>query len=235
MVAAVIALVLILASGAGCGPFQKAGCSSGPSGGFSPPCLSIGPPPVSSGVPDESAPTWCINASDALVERLYIHLSIVIGGVSVTLPGGIGEISPARAARDWGFTNGCNMPVFTDNSTGTGSDPGGIFTIASPWNFTYTLRDLFDLWHESYSTVSVNGNAEPVSYTGAQIFNYTSNARQVVRLWVDGQVAATGSAQVLNYELSSYGTSQTVPPCFLQKYGTGHSLEITWGWVGAGA
>ena len=195
----------------------------------SPPCLAISAPPASSGVPDESAPSWCVNSTVSMDQRLAVSLTITVGGAGVAIPGGIGEINQHK----WGWT--CNMPVFTDNATGPGgSGSGGVIQIVSPWDFTYTLGDFFNMWKESYSTVSINGVAEPVSYTGTQLFNYSSTSNQVVRLWVDGQQSNAGPGLVLNYLSSNYATSTTVPQCFLQKYGSGHSITLTWGWKGAG-
>lgn len=205
---------------------------------FPHPCLTLSAPPPQSGVPDESAPSWCVNSTDAMEQELFVHLSIVVGGTTVTIPGGIGEISAATAKSQWGFSSGCNMPVFTDNSTGGGSTSDGYIEIYSPWAFTYTLGDFFNIWKESYSTVSINGNSEPVSYAGSQLFNYTSNAKQTVRLWVDGSQSSAGTGLVLNYLTSSAPsgtqTSSEIPQCLVSQYGSGHSIVITWGWVGAG-
>ncbi|MDE1819381.1 MAG: hypothetical protein KGJ23_00795 [Euryarchaeota archaeon] len=193
------------------------------------PCLGISAPPSGSGVPDESAPSWCVNNSVSLDERMAVSITIVLGGIHVGIPGGIGEINQHK----WGWT--CTMPVFTDNSSGSGSgDSGGVVQIASPWNFTYTLGDFFNMWKESYGTVSINGNSETVDYTNTQLFNYTSNANQVVRLWVDGQVSDQGPGLVLNYLADDYQTSSEVPQCFVQQYHSGHTIFLTWGWVGAG-
>lgn len=194
-----------------------------------PPCLALETPPASSGVPDESAPSWCVNTSAAIVESMAVHLSIQVAGSPVTIPGGVGEINQAK----WGWT--CDMPVFTDNSTGGGTTSGGVILIASPWNFTYTLADFFNLWKESYSTATVDGTAQPISYTGTQLFNYSTTTNQVVRLWVDGQQSTAGPNLALNYLADDYGTSSEVPQCFVSQYGSGHTILLTWGWKGAGS
>lgn len=199
------------------------------------PCLTLAPPPASSGVPDESAPSWCVNSTVSLVERMVVHLTITVAGKPVTIPGGIGEISATKAAAQWQYAAGCTFPVFTDNGTGPGGgDSGGYIEIASPWAFTYTLGDFFNLWKESYSTVSVNGASQPVSYTGTQLFNYSSSGNQIVRLWVDGQLTSLGTGLVLNYLVSNYNVANDLPQCIPQKYGSDHSIVLTWGWTGAG-
>lgn len=232
--AAVLLVAAVLATGLGCSTTSFACPHAGnPNLGT---CLSLSAPPASSGVPSESTWDWCVNASDAIVERMFVQLSIVIAGDPVVIPGGIGELPPGHFASSPTLSQPCNMPVFTDNSTGGGRSSGGYLEIASPWAFTYTLEDFFSLWHDSDSTVDVNGVTEPITYSGDQIFNYSdsANGAQVVRLWIDGTQVATGPSQVLNYEISSYDTSQDVPSCFLSDYGSDHSIEITWGWAGAG-
>ncbi len=202
---------------------------------FPTPCLSLAPPPASSGVPDESAPSWCVNSTVSLVERMVVHLTITVAGKPVTIPGGIGEISATKAAAQWQYSAGCTFPVFTDNGTGPGGgDSGGYIQIASPWAFTYTIGDFFNLWKESDSTATVNGASQPVSYTGTQLFNYSSSGNQIVRLWVDGQVSSAGTGLVLNYLVSNYNVANDLPQCIPQKYGSDHSIVLTWGWTGAG-
>lgn len=206
------------------------------------PCPSISPPPATSGVPSESSWSWCVNSTDAIVEEVNVHLAIVVGGTPVTIPGGIGELPSGHFVQGSSPSPACNMPIFTDNSTGNGvaGSSDGYIWIVTPWPFEYTLADFFSVWHDSYADVSVGGTQEPVSYTGTQLFNYTSNSAgtQVVTLWIDGTAQTApldGPNTVLNYyQDSQYASSENPQSCASKYGGSNHSLVITWGYVGAG-
>lgn len=196
-------------------------------------CLTLNAPPATSGAPDENNPSWCSNSSN-YVYHIYVKLEIVIAGSYVTIPGAIGEnVDPIK----YGFP--CTMPLFTDNSTGTGGGTsGGIIQIGSDWDFNYTLGQFFSIWQESDTNAQVNGASTGIAYTetnGVQtIFNYTNTANQVVRLIVDGQVNTAGPNLDLS-ALPNYPASESQPGCLVDHEGSGHVIEITWGWRGAAA
>jgi hypothetical protein len=205
------------------------------------PCLALSAPPAQSGTPSESAWSWCVNSTDAIIEQMTVSLTITVGGTPVPIPGGIGNVPEGHYGG--GTSAACTMPIYTLNATGTtAGQSGGYIEIASPWAFTYTLADFFSLWHDSYSTVTIGGSPEPVEYSGTQIFNYSDNTNskgqptQIVQLWVDGnrQNNSNGPETVLNYLADDLDTGAEQPQCLVSQYGSGHSIVITWGWVGAG-
>jgi hypothetical protein len=234
LAAVAVVLAALFAAGATCQPLAL-GCHTG-STPVRQPCLKLSNIPAQSGIPSEDAASWCVNSTDTIVERMVVHLTITIGGSAVTIPGGIGEVPAGRWTFGGSPSQACDMPIFTDNSTGGGANSGGYIEIASPWAFNYTLGDFFSLWHDFSPTAEVDGTPQPVEYEGTQIFNYTTTTHQVVRLWVDGAItpATSGPGLDLNYEISSYDPSATLPSCFVGAYGDDHTLAITWGWTGSG-
>jgi len=203
------------------------------------PCINF------EGIPEESGPvdfplhnttdftgTWC--PSDVTnVEQIYPLLKISIEGQSVGIP-------PTQAATaqnpDWpsigrnsSYPGGyaCVLPIATHPPDASGGYPDGIIEIASPWPYSYNLSDFFHVWSTSFSSVSVNSSApsQPIIYQPGDLLGYTADASHSIGLFVDGRPSSAGPGLVLN--TLDYA-SGVYPSCLAKKYGTGHTILLSY-------
>lgn len=192
---------------------------------FAPPCLSFGPIPASSGVPafpahntTDFSSTWCPTATPLF--QVYPRIVITISGTAVNLPTAIG--------RNSSYPNHyqCNLPMFTQ-TTAVGGLPINTLYIVSPWTFTYNLSTFFTVWSESYSGAFVNTSHpnQPIVYQPNDLLGFTADATHSVDLFVDGAPSSSGPSLELNtldHEANPY------PRCLGEKYGTGHTITLSY-------
>ena len=184
LVAALIALI------AGSAHFlsRNGGSSGGNNNGFLFPCLG----------------------SEGTAFHIHPWLRIWIDGANpsnITIPAAIGIRNPVFQG---GFAGGgpssCFEPLHTHDSS-------GIIHVESPDSVTqYTLGDFFQIWNETYSTISINGISQPIVLTSNDILGYKPDQTHTLSLIVDGSSSSAYQNLVLNnYD---YCNSQTNgPPC----------------------
>jgi len=185
------------------------------------PCLTLTTPTdpyyPPAGTTDFSQ-SWCPQGNPTIALAVQPQLHIVVNGTSVGLPPGIG------VNRSYGAYT-CTLPVSTP-ITG-GALPGGVFQIASPWLYQYSLGWFFSDWQLTFSTVAVgHAPAQPVEYTPTNLLGYQANAGHAITLFVDGKLSTAGPSlglSTLDYSPSPF------PGCIANAYGTGHTIVLTYG------
>ena len=213
---------------------------------FQTPCITFSPIPAGSGVPNFPAHsttdftgTWC-PAQASTVYRVVPYLTISINGASVGIP-------PTTAATathpDWPSIGrnssypgnyACNLPIYTLPPQTSAGMPDGAIVLSSPWNYNYNLSNFFQVWSESFSSVSVNSSYpnQPIVYQTGDLLGFTSDTTHRIALFVDGTQSAAGPNLVLNtldYAPNPY------PSCLGTKYGTGHVILLSYSSVSAAA
>lgn len=167
--------------------------------------------------------TWCPSGV-TIVMQTYPLLTISVNGNVVPLPSAIG--------RNSSYTNGgnpyeCNLPLLTRPSALTGL-PANSIEIVSPWPYDYNLSDFFQVWAQSYSTVSVNATSpsQPIIYTTTDLLGFTADSSHAVSLYVDNQPNTAGPNLLLN---TLDGSTAPYPSCLGEVYGTGHKILLSYG------
>jgi hypothetical protein len=137
-------------------------------------------------------------------EALFLHihpwLRITIGGVgNVTIPAGIGIVSPQYNSNGIAVGGTCFEPMHThDNS--------GLVHIESPDRTDYPLGKFFEIWDDTYHTINFGGAIRPIVFNQTDILGYRSDPTHQVRLQVDGAISNAYGSLVLNQY--DYCTSQ---------------------------
>lgn len=150
--------------------------------------------------------------------HIHPYLSIVIEGSNVTIPADIGITS-------------CNEPLHTHDTSGI------IHLEASSASTQYTLGDFFQIWKDTYGTISINGASHPIVFNSTDILGFTADSTHKVVLLVDGKPSTDYGSLVLN-SLDYCSAATTGPPCSptavgdpyygsqAYPYGTGHTIVI---------
>lgn len=167
--------------------------------------------------------TWCPSGV-TVVMQTYPLLTVSINGNVVSLPSSIGRNSSYTLG---GNPYECDLPLVTRSAALTGL-PANTIEIISPWPYDYNLSDFFQVWAQSYSTVSVNATSpsQPIVYTTTDLLGFTADSGHVVTLYVDNQPSSAGPNLLLN---TLDGTPSPYPTCLGEVYGTGHHILLTYG------
>lgn len=197
------------------------------------PCLQLTPVPVgSSGTPafpphntTNFANTWCPGGVTTAMATFPL-LRISIEGTNVPLPPSIGRNSSYPAGGK------CELPVLT-RPFATGY-PAGTIYVESPWAFEYNLSTFFSVWSQSYANVFVNSShpSQHIVYDSNNLLSFVSDASHGVHLFVDGSPSNAGPS--LGISTLDYGPNP-YPVCLGEKYGTGHTILLTYSGASAGA
>jgi hypothetical protein len=168
--------------------------------------------PASSG--SDFSGTWCISTTPVYTTSFYLRIDI--NNASVALPSLIGERTNYSAGT-------CDLPLHTLIVP----QIPGVVQIDSPWAYQYNLSMFFNVWSQTFSTVSVsNSNPnQPIVYQKTDILGYTANTTDTVTLFVDNQVSNAGP----NLDVTTLDYGATTPSCLGKIYGTGHTILITYG------
>jgi len=164
---------------------------------------------------------FACTGSSPLVIHIHPYLQIFINNESVTIPA------------DIGLTPSCTEPMHTHDSS-------GIIHIESSTNTTYTLGDFFQIWKDTYGTVTFNGTQHPIVFNSTDILGYRVDSSHQLLLLVDGVPSTQYGSLVLNTldycdannsvspNSPCYATAQGAPYWFGEPYpyGTGHTIEI---------
>jgi len=125
--------------------------------------------------------------------HIHAHLTIVLDGVNVLVPAGIG-ITPPRTM-DQGFVTGgtCFYWLHTH-------DVSGVIHVESPTSQLYTLGQFFDVW------------GEPL--TATQVASFPISADIPLHVFVDGKPydQAPNQIQLTAHELITLEIGRQVPP-----------------------
>lgn len=154
-------------------------------------------------------------------EPLHVHpyLQIVIDGQNIVIPA------------DIGLTNQCEEPTHTHDSSGI------IHVEGSNVDTQYTLGGFFQVWSETYHSVTVNGEVRPIVFNSTDILGFKADATHKVVLLVDGKPSSEYGSLVLN-SLDYCSAASTGPPCSPTAvgdptyggapypFGTGHTIVI---------
>jgi hypothetical protein len=194
-------------------------------------------------------PFQCLG-TEALFLHIHPHLSIVINGKNVTIPGGIGiENAIPEGSSNWGEVYGggsssCFEPVHTH-------DASGLIHIESPTNQNYTLGDFFNIWNQTYTYALVNGTKHPIVFNSNDILGFTTNSTYKLVVLVDGKPSTSFGSIVLNaLDYCGPSITSTKSACYPTDwstqtnsggipawngqltgypYGTGHTIVIEYG------
>jgi len=166
------------------------------------------------------------------VANYHIHpyLRIVINGENITIPAAIGIVNPQ-------YQNGiavggtCFEPLHTHDAT-------GIIHVESAGNTNYTLSEFFQIWNDTYHSITLGGVNHPVVFSNTDILGFRADSTHRIVLLVDGQPSGEYQSLVLNTLDYCDRARQNVPPCYptaggdpayegiAYPYGTGHTIVI---------
>ncbi|MCI4345523.1 MAG: hypothetical protein L3K07_02030 [Thermoplasmata archaeon] len=197
---------------------------------FRAPCLVFQSIPTQSGIPafpshnttTDLTTSWCPPSVSA-AEVIRPYLQIEIQHQFVGLPSSIGRNSTYSFG---GHPYTCELPLSTQ-APNPPSNPDGTINIVSPWAYSYTLSDFFQVWSQSYSGVAVNATkpSQPITYTPTDLLGFSSDATHRITLFVDNQVSSAGPDLELNR--LPY-TNDAYPSCINTVYGSGHTILLTY-------
>lgn len=162
-----------------------------------------------------SFPFPCLSSESV---HAHPYLRIVVDGSNVTIPANIG-------------LSGCYEPLHTH-------DTSGIIHLETPSVDTkYTLGDFFQIWKDTYGTISIGGSSYPIIFNSTDILGFRADATYKVVLLVDGKPSPDYGSLVLN-SLDYCSAASMGPPCSptamgdpsytgqAYPYGTGHTIVI---------
>ncbi len=188
------------------------------------PCLVFSPIPSQSGTPafpasntTDFSQTWCPSGVNLLI-HVHPYVQVSINGQLVSFPPSIG--------RSTNFTNyECDLPIHTHPASP--GYPNGILHIESPWAYNYNLSTFFSVWQDSYVSAYINSSysTRTIEYTSNDLLGLPVDATHPLTLFVDNQPSNAGPSLVLNtldYLPSPY------PSCMESRYGTGHTVLLSW-------
>lgn len=188
------------------------------------PCLVFQPIPTSSGTPafpysntTDFSTTWCPQGNTLLI---HVHplVQISINGQTVKVPPSMG--------RSTNFTNyECDLPMHTHpDSPGY---PNGIIHIESAWPYIYNLSTLFAVWQDSYVSAYVNASysTRTITYTSNDFLGLPVDATHSLTLFVDNKPSQAGPALELN---TLDNLPSPYPTCMADRYGTGHTILLSY-------
>ena len=167
------------------------------------------------GAPYGSFPFPC---SGSVAVHIHPYVRIEIGGSNVTIPADIGITS-------------CLEPLHTHDASGI------IHLESSDANTQYTLGDFFQIWKDTYGTISIDGASHPIVFNSTDILGFRADSTHKVVLLVDGKPSTDYGSLVLN-SLDYCSAATTGPPCSptavgdpfygsqAYPYGTGHTIVI---------
>lgn len=188
------------------------------------PCIVFQPIPQQSGTPafpasntTDFSNTWCPQGVNLLV-HVHPYVQISINGQLVQLPPSLG-----RSTNFTGYE--CDLPVHTHPASP--GEPNGILHIESPWPYDYNLSTFFAIWQDSYVSAYINASysTRTIAYTSNDILGLPIDATHTLTLFVDNHPSSAGPALELNtldYLPSPY------PSCMEARYGTGHTILLSW-------
>ena len=168
--------------------------------------------------------------SESLTFHIHPYLRIVINGQNITIPAAVGIINPQ-------YQNGiaaggtCFEPMHTH-------DASGIIHIESPGNTSYTLSEFFQIWNDTYHSITLGGVIHPIVFSQTDVLGFRVDSTHRIVLLVDGQPSSEYQSLVLNTLDYCSNAIGRVPPCYptaggdpayegiTYPYGTGHTIVI---------
>lgn len=181
-------------------------------------------------------PFQCLS-QEALTVHIHPYLRIVVNGINITVPAGIG-IADATVTNGIAYGGTCFEPIHTHDSS-------GIIHIESPTNTNYTLGDFFKIWRATYQTITINGVKHPIVFNSTDIFGFKVDKNHKLLLIVDGKESFEYQNLVLNTLDYCNASNGSQPPCYPTAtgdpyyagnpypYGTGHTIVIEYVSVGS--
>jgi hypothetical protein len=168
--------------------------------------------------------------SEALTFHIHPYLRIVINGQNITIPAAIGIEQPQYQS---GIAAGgtCFEPMHTH-------DASGIIHIESPGNTNYTLSEFFQIWNDTYHSITFGGVNHPIVFSQTDILGFKADSTHRIVLLVDGQPSSEYQSLLLNTLDYCSNANGSVPPCYptaggtpayegiAYPYGTGHTMVI---------
>ncbi|TLY04256.1 MAG: hypothetical protein E6K95_02750 [Thaumarchaeota archaeon] len=166
------------------------------------------------------------------VANYHVHpyLRIVIDGQNITIPAAIGIVNPQYQN---GIARGgtCFEPLHTHDAT-------GIIHVESAGNTNYTLSEFFQIWNDTYHSITLGGVNHPVVFSNTDILGFRADSTHRIVLLVDGQPSSEYQSLVLSKLDYCSSAGQSIPPCYptaggdpayggiAYPYGTGHTIVI---------